>query len=247
MKCSKIGLLAVAVLAFAGFQASAKKAKGESAKMNAGKPEIVDYAGQSLGAEVPAWVYDALAEDKNAVKKDLKLDNKKLWIIAANGSDLDFLKTWTDTVDVKSQVSNSLKETVANATQATLEGTETGGGRAEKTDAMDKAEKQYIGALGNVSIVGLEKEVSYWIQTRTLKVGKKKGKKDSDYNWKYTYYVVYSMDQASFDTQMEAALNNVTDNTEEAGTLRKVLTEKLKNEVGITATTPAPANAADAK
>ena len=55
----------------------------------------------------------------------------------------------------------------------------------------------------------------------------KKAKKDSDYIYEYTYYVVFGIDQELFDTQLEAAMEGIEDNTDQTQLLKDVLTEKL--------------------
>ena len=81
--------------------------------------------------------------------------------------------------------------------------------------------------MTNMTLNGLEKEASYWLKTRVKKPELKKAKKDSDYIYEYTYYVVFGIDQELFDTQLEAAMEGIEDNTDQTQLLKDVLTEKL--------------------
>ena len=55
----KVLFSAVLFTALAGAACfGASKTKGKAPKMSSKAPEVIDYQGQALGAEIPAWVYN---------------------------------------------------------------------------------------------------------------------------------------------------------------------------------------------
>ena len=100
----KILLLSIAV-ATLFCACKSNKIKGEDPIIVTGVPEIVDYPGLALGKAVPDWV---MAIDEGANKKVSKALNlekdTKIFVVTNKGNDLDFLKTWSDQVDVRAEV-----------------------------------------------------------------------------------------------------------------------------------------------
>lgn len=236
MKCTKI---IMAAMMFAATTGAFAKAKVTEAKQ---KIVIVDRQGLAVGADIPAWV-EAVAEgDKGTIMKKLKLDDdKQVFVFTANGPDLDFLKVWTDNVDVRAEVANSLSQAVAQSATATLQANQ----NADQAN-MNKALDQCTKALTALELNGLLKEAQYWMYLRRINpqyIGVKKTKKIPDseyYHWEYTYYVVFSMDKAIYQTQIEAALAGVEDNASETELLKKALSQNLMAPL-------VPAAAADAE
>ena len=205
---------------------SAEKLKGKKAKMKTGTPEVIDYQGQALGSAIPDWVVAIGDGSQKRVKKSLGITNKETAFILQNkGNDLDFLKTWTDQVDVRAEVASSIEQTIAQTVQSELEGKE--------VDKQTKARaiKIYSSSMTNLTVNGLTKEASYWIETRTPKPGVKKAKKVEDYNYEYTYFVVYSINTKLYESQLKAAMDNVEDNDDQTQFLKDVLTQKLLSTI----------------
>ena len=94
---------------------AAKKAK--QAKM---KIEIMNRPGMALGTEIPKWVEAVLEGDNKTIAKSLKIDLKEyqIFVFSNQGTDLEFLKTWTDQVDVQRQVANSFSMAVGQSANA---------------------------------------------------------------------------------------------------------------------------------
>lgn len=200
--------------------------KGNDPVMTTNRPEIIDYPGFALGKEIPDWVIAVDEGSNKKVGKALDLDtDKQLFVITNKGVDLDFLKTWTDQVDVRSEVANSLSTAVANAVEATMSGTETS--EIEK----EKIYKQYSISLTNLELNGLKKEAQYWVKYRTLTEDGTAVKSDNKYVSEYTYYVVFSIDKDIYSEQLNAAINGVEDNASETEMLKKTLTEKLNQTI----------------
>lgn len=205
---------------------SAKKFDGKDAKMNAGKPEVIDYQSQALGSPIPKWVVAVSEGQKKKVVKALDLDSSDMVFVLMNkGSDLDFLKTWTDQVDARAEVASSIEQTVAQLVESELS--------IREADELTKkrAAKIYSTAMTNLTLNGLEKEASYWIQTRTKKPGVKNAKKSSDWTTEYTYYVVFTMKSKIFNKQLKKAMDDVQDNDDQTKFLKETLTKKLTEAV----------------
>ena len=202
------------------------KLKGEEPVMATGTPEIIDYPGIALGKTIPEWVM-AIDEGANKkVAKALNLDkNSKIFVVTNKGNDLDFLKTWSDQVDIRAEVASTIEQTVAQSVQSAFEGSDS------TVQEKSRAFNIYSAAMTNVTLNGLEKEASYWVKTRILKEGLKKAKKDSDYIIDYTYYVVFSIDKDLFDKQIKSAIEDVEDHTNQSSMLKEILSVKLGEQV----------------
>ena len=221
MKVSKIifASAALAVLGASGiFAAPAKPAKV--------KVEVVDSAGFPFGEELPAWVKAVALGDNTEVAKALKIDEKQyqVFVFSSNGDNLDFLKTWVDQVDVQRNVANSFSIAVSQASQSLLQGNS-----GSDATEVNKAINQMTAALSAIELNGLLKQAQYWAQFRRPKQGVKISKKstDNDFDYYYTYYVVFTMNRKVYDTQLAAALNGVEDNTSETALLKKALSVSL--------------------
>ena len=200
---------------------AAGKAKDQKVKI-----EIVNRPGMALGTDIPSWVEAVLEGDNKSIAKSLKIDLKEqqIFVFSNQGTDLEFLKTWTDQVDVQRQVANSFSMAVGQSANAVFQGAS--GDENKKKMAID----QTIKALSAMEINGLLKESQYWIQFRKPKQGVKVNKKspDSAYEYYYEYYVVFTMNRDLYETQLEAALNGVEDNASETVLLKKALSQDLR-------------------
>lgn len=225
MKFSKFIFAGISALVLLSSCAS-NKLKGNEPVMATGTPEIIDYPGIALGKKVPEWVMAIDEGENKKVAKALGVDKKtKLVVITNKGNDLDFLKTWSDQVDARAEIASTIEQTIAQSVQSSFAG----------TDAAIQAKKRefniYSAAMTNVTMNGLEKIASYWVKTRILKEGVKKAKLDSDYIIEYTYYVVYGIDKDIFERQVNAAIQDVEDNSDQSELLKLVLSEKLSESV----------------
>ena len=197
--------------------------KGKVAKQ---KIEIVNRPGLALGSDIPGWVLAVLEGDNKTIAKALKIDMKEsqIFVFSNQGTDLEFLKNWTDQVDVQRQVANSFSLAVGQSANAVFQGTS--GDENSKKLAMD----QTIKAISAIELNGLLKESQYWIQFRKPKQGVKINKKspDSAFDYYYEYYVVFTMNRDIYDAQLDAALNGIEDNASETVLLKKALSQNLR-------------------
>ena len=216
-------LLAVSALMALCLTSNLFAAKAKQAKV---KIEIVNRPGMALGTDIPSWVQAVLEGDNKSIAKSLKIDLKEhqIFVFSNQGNDLEFLKTWTDQVDVQRQVANSFSLAVGQSANAAFQGAS--GDENRKQMVID----QTIKALSAIEINGLLKESQYWIQFRKPKQGVKITKKspDSAYEYYYEYYVVFTMSRDIYDAQLDAALNGIEDNASETAILKKALSENLR-------------------
>lgn len=206
--------------------------KGKAPKITSERPVIIDYQGQATGSEIPAWVQAVSEGSQRKIRKSLDIgDEDAIFFLSNKGNDLDFLKTWTDQVDVRAEVASSLEQTVGQTVVSELE--------AKQTDKQTKerAARLYSSTMTNITLNGLTKEAFYWVKTRILKPGVKKAKTEADYIDEYTYYVVYSIKQNLYNLQLKKALDDVEDNDDQTVFLKSVLTEKLTQTILMPAAT----------
>ncbi len=198
------------------------KAKNQKVKI-----EIVNRPGFALGTDIPSWVTAVLDGDNKQIAKALKIDSDEtqIFVFSSQGDNLEFLKTWTDQVDVQRQVANSFSIAVGQSADATFGGTSVNG-----NTQVQQAINQTVKALSALELNGLLKEAQYWIQFRKPKQGLKvnKNSPDSSYEYYYEYYVVFTMSKKIYDAQLAAALDGVEDNTSETALLKKALSENLR-------------------
>lgn len=196
-------------------------AKAKKPKKVMTRPELVDYKGAALGRDIPKWVEAVADGDKTAVKRELKLEgDQMIFVLSKDGTDLDFLKTWVDQIDARVEVASSLETTIANTVETELS--------AQQVDkeTVERKAKMYSAQATNMTLNGLIKINDYWIKTRMLKPGLKKGKKPEDFNERTTYFVVFGIDKAVYDEQLKAAMDNVEDDSDQTEALRNLLTTK---------------------
>lgn len=207
---------------------TAKDIEGTGVDLAANKPTIIDYKGQAFGSDIPGWVLDASDGNNKAVAKALKLDGKKVWILQNDGQDLDMLKLWTDQIDGRAQIASGIEQTVADLVTAEMSASEAD--TATKQQMVD----EFSSRVTNLTLEGLEKETDYWTQTQTLKPGVKAKKATADdYTYKFTYLVVFTMDEDLYEKQIDAAFADVGNNDDQSQLLREVVTTQLKEKLEI--------------
>lgn len=199
--------------------------EGTGVELSVNKPEIIDYKGQAFGSNIPGWVLDASDGNNKAVAKALGLEGKKIWILQNDGKDLDMLKLWTDQIDGRSQIASGIEQTIADLITAEMSASEAD--EATKQQMVD----EFSSRVTNLTLQGLDKERDYWTKTRTLKTGVKKAQSDDDYIYKYTYLVVFCMDEDLYAKQIDEAFADVGNNDDQSAMLREVVTAQLKEKL----------------
>ena len=141
-------------------------AKAKDAKV---KIEIVNRPGFAVGTDIPDWVVSVLEGENKAIARSLKIDLKdtQIFVFSNQGTDLEFLKTWTDQVDVQRQVANSFSMAVGQSANAVFQGS--AGDENKRQQAID----QTVKALSAIEINGLSKDAQYWMQFKKPKQGVK--------------------------------------------------------------------------
>ena len=208
------------------------KYKGDEPDMKTVKRQIIDYQGAEFGSAIPQWVIDLSAGQysESALAKSMPdLKGKKIFVTIANGDNLEFVRQWTDLVQVETEVASSLERVAAKAVEARMSGSGAQAG-TETTDkqSIEQALNMYRTSLTSVRFSGLEKTAQYW--TLSQKIDAKKQPVGDAY---YTYYAVWTMDQKLFDSQLNTAIKNIDETTTEAKELKAIVRQKLSQELSI--------------
>ena len=216
--------------------------KASAPRLTTGTTEILDYQGRELGGEVPQWVVDVANGNYGEtvlgkVMPDLK--NKKPFVTIGYGDNLDFVRQWTDLVDVETEVTSTLSRVAAKAVQATMEGQAAAKGMTADPATMEKNMNMYRASLSNVRITGLEKVAQYWILSQVVD-GKKVVQQP-----KYSYYVVWAIDRDLFSKHIDVAMAKIDETTTEDKELKAMVNAKLKNQMGVASNDTSVTDAAD--
>lgn len=180
----------VGVFAFVSC-ASAPKIKDLS-----GTTEIIEHKGTAFGVAQPDWVQDVLVtSNQKTLCKALEID-KHVWVITKRGENLDFISNWADQVDARAQISASIKQGISDFVGAHLVGDD---GDVEETV------ERYSARASAITVSGLNKEADWWF------FGITKADKKAGLEPKYTYLVVYSLDEDLYQKQIKKAFNGEDD------------------------------------
>lgn len=198
--------------------------KGEKPEMASSRAKIVDYQGSAFGTEIPQWVIlvsQGEYSDAALSKVMPELKGKKVFVTMADGNNLEFVKQWTDLVDIETQVGDTMQRVVGKVVSASEKAKAKESGKQADPTEVEQKLKLYKEAVAAVEINGLEKTASYWVEKQTG------SQKDGTLKDVYEYYAVWTMDRDNYDTQLNAAMANVKDNTSESEALKKMLKDKL--------------------
>ena len=216
--------------------------KGKSASVKSVKRQIADYQGATLGSEIPQWV-KLVSEGQYGQKVLSKvmpdLEGRKVFVVTGRGDNLDFVKSWVNLVDIETEVSGALERVTGKVVTSKLEGASSANGTESGSTKVSKALNDYRIALQDVRISGLEREAEYWALVEVL--DNKKNVVDSYYE----YYTVWSMDQKVFNVQLNKALDHIDEATTEAAELKRLVKEKLQNELSVASNSPEAVEEAD--
>ena len=165
--------------------ASAPKVKDIS-----GPTEIIEHKGTAFGVAQPEWVGTVLATpNQKTLSKALGID-KHIWVVSKSGENLDFIKTWADQVDARAEIGASIKQGISDFVGAHADG--------DDSD-IEETVKRYSARASTVMVSGLNKETDWWV------LGHTRLQKKNEVESKYTYLVVYSMDEDLYQKQIKNA------------------------------------------
>lgn len=165
--------------------ASAPKVKDIS-----GPTEIIEHKGTAWGVAQPEWVSTVLStSNQKALSKALGID-KHIWVVTKSGKNLDFVKNWADQVDARSEIASSINQGISDFVGARITG--------DDNDVEETVER-YSARASAISVSGLNKETDWWV----LAISRDAKSKDEDP--KYTYMVVYSLDEDLYRKQIKKA------------------------------------------
>ena len=225
-----VGTVLVLSMVFAGCKTTTTAGsgiKGKAAKMGKWTTKLVDYQGATFGKEIPEWV-TLLSEGQyssQVLSKSMPgIEGKKVFVTIGRGNNLEFVRNWTDLVDVEVQVGDTFQRVVTKGVQASMNAKASETGKVLTEAEVQKKLDMYKAAVSLVELTGLEKTASYWIEAVRYE-----GKKAvNDY---FEYYAVWTMDKKLFDKQIKAAMATVDDNTSEGQALKDMIRSKLMDSV----------------
>ena len=161
-----------------------------------GPTEIIEHKGTVFGISQPDWVSSVIGTpNQKTLSKALGIE-KHIWVVTKNGENLDFIKTWADQVDARAEISASINQGISDFVGATMEGD-----KAEVEEAIER----YSARASAITVSGLTKETDWWILSRT------KINKNEKSETKYTYIVVYSIDEELYTNQIRKAFKDEDD------------------------------------
>jgi hypothetical protein len=214
--------------------------KGSKPKIRTAKTAIIDYQGAELGVEIPEWVVLVSSgeySNKTLSKAMPDLDGRKLFVAMGRGDNLEFVKQWTELVQIEVNVGDTLQRVVGKAVSASMTGSSSEEGKKADPTEVNRKIDMYKEAVSTVEVNGLEEVASFWTESASTDK-----KNPIDY---FSYYTVWAMDEDKYDKQIDAAMKNVKDNSSEGEMLKKTLSAKLKNLVLATSNDGSILSAAD--
>ncbi len=216
--------------------------KADAPKVGAAKVVLDEWQGSELGGEIPQWVVElangnygetALAK----VMPDIK--GKKTFVTIGYGDNLDFVRQWTDLVDVETEVASTLSRVAAKAVQAEMEGKGAKEGQ-KNVDATttEQTLNMYRTSLTSVRFSGLEKTAQFWTLSH-----KEAGKES--YDSKYSYYSVWTIDKKLFEDQLKSAMSNIDETSTEEKALKDMVRQRLAEQLSVHTNSDAENDKAD--
>ncbi|MDR3049832.1 MAG: hypothetical protein LBV16_08385 [Elusimicrobiota bacterium] len=205
-----------AVILFAGCGAGKVGIASPAAKA-APKVErvILDYKGAALGTEVPAWVEAAINDDYQTLESMPRFKDRLAVIAIESGKNLDLLKSWANNFAIQSQLSRQISNKVS---------AEFGGGQQGDKNSEESVSfiREVVATLSEAKISGLSKEMDYWLKIRTIDNSKKTETEQ------YTYYVVYSINKADLQRQIDIALGKIAAKNQEQQEIKTEVIDAVK-------------------
>lgn len=158
--------------------------------------EMVDWKGASIGAEIPEWVYAAVEDDYSTLGKLPQFNKKKIICAEAQGKNLDLLKSWVNNFNVQSAYSKSISNFVTSNFGGELSG-------SKDSTVSQTFLDEVVASFSKQEVNGLEKEMDFWVLTRITDTTK------DTVQDVYSYFVVYGIDESTFNYQIAKALGLV--------------------------------------
>lgn len=201
--------------------------KGNSPTVVKSNTVIIDYQGASFGSEVPKWV--TMVSEGQYSQKVLSqympgLENCKVFVADGTGDNLEFVTRWTDTVDIETQVADTMQRIAQRATQTQMDASSSSTGDKADPSTVTQTMTEVRRAISLVELNGLEKVASYWVKTSTTV------NKDDTPVVLYHYYSVWAMDQEIYNAQLDSAVQSINDNTNEGQALKDYLLKQLTGD-----------------
>lgn len=210
------------LLLFLSFGMMSNGAFGEAKKSKAAKsaPTMLDWQGRDDGIGIPNWLKFVAENDKQKIVNEFGLEDYMVWIFDVRGDNLEFLESWTDKVELQSNVAQSISMEVGRTTRAALHSQE------NMSDAkISKAIEDVATVFSSVRVKGLERFAACWIKTG---IGKQ-GAKNRDTS--YVYYAVWGVPKNSFKRQLDAAMKSFPESTAQDPILMNMIVASIERTI----------------
>lgn len=215
------------LLLFLSFGMMLNGAFGEAKKSKVAKsaPIMLDWQGRDDGIGIPNWLKFVAENDKQKIVNEFGLEDYMVWIFDVRGDNLEFLESWTDKVELQSNVAQSISMEVGRATRAALHSQE------NMSDAkISKAIEDVATVFSSVRVKGLERFAACWIKTGIGKQGAKNASaKNRDAS--YVYYAVWGVPKNSFKRQLDAAMKSLPESTAQDPILMNMIVASIERTI----------------
>ena len=189
----------------------------KKSKVTKGASILLDWQGHDEGIEIPDWIKFVTESDKQKIIKEFDIEDYMVWVFNVRGDNLEFLESWTDKVELQSNVAQAVSMEVGRLVQAMSHTEEN-----MRDGRISKAINDVTSVLSNVRLKGLERFASYWI-----KIGTDKNKSDVS----YVYYAVWGVPKNSFKRQLDAAMKNLSENTAQDPLLMNIIGASIEKTI----------------
>lgn len=205
---------------------SSPKANKPQAAVKGFHAELTDWQSASTGGNVPEWVNAVLEADSEDTVRSLlkKPKGYRIWTLDNQGENLDALKALTDNFDIQARVASSISQNVAQDAERIQKAE----GATNEAKITEQAAAVASMVTTNLTLNGLERVTGYW--TKYYMADKKgnpvAGERGKE---KYHYIVIMGMEGDRFNSQLDAAMKKIEENSSEDEYLRKLSSVVLAN------------------
>jgi hypothetical protein len=160
------------------------------------KKETIDWQGKSFGRPLNETAAIASEGNIGELSKMEQFRGKQVFLATQQGQNLDALRLWAQRFSIQADVVGMFERFINDRTRADQSG------NAQTTAVMGDV-RAALNSVAQGRVVGLQKELDYWILERTY------DPITSTIKDQYTYIVVYAIDRELLMRQIGNALDGV--------------------------------------
>jgi hypothetical protein len=176
----------------------------------------IDWKGKSVGTEIPEWVQAIALEEYEKIEAEPRLKDRLAIAVVEKGKNLDLLRSWATNFNVQAQVSRMISTKVQAEFAGILQGDK------NSADGAHAFLEEVVATLSKAKISGLRKDRDFWLKVRIYDNDKKTTEDE------YDYYLLYSIDKADLQRQIDIALGKIEAKNEKQKELKERATATLK-------------------